>query len=46
MSGGGRDSREDEPPPLLGTWRRLYLVVLAALAVEIALFWAFTRAFR
>jgi hypothetical protein len=36
---------DDEHPPILGTWRRLYALVLLALAAEIALFWAFTRAF-
>ena len=36
----------DEPPPILGAWWRLYAVVLIALAIEIALFWAFTQAFR
>ena len=37
---------EDEPPPVLGTWTRLYALVLIALAAEIALFWVFTRAFH
>jgi hypothetical protein len=36
----------DEPPPVLGRWTRLYALVLIALAAEIALFWALTRAFR
>jgi hypothetical protein len=36
----------DEPPPILGSWRRLYALVLIALAGEIALFWTFTQAFR
>jgi hypothetical protein len=35
----------DEPPPLLGRWSRLYALVLIALAIEIAVFWALTRAF-
>ena len=33
----------DEPPPFLGTWGRVYAVVLAFLAVTIFLFWLFTR---
>jgi hypothetical protein len=35
-----------EPPPVLGRWSRLYAVVLIALALEIAFFWALTKAFR
>jgi hypothetical protein len=35
----------DEPPPFLGTWRRLYLGVLLYLAILIVLFYLFTRAF-
>jgi len=33
----------DEPPPVLGTWRKLYGLVLLVLAVLIALFYALTR---
>jgi hypothetical protein len=39
-------SPADEPPPFLGRWSRLYALVLVLLAVEIALFWAFTQAFH
>jgi hypothetical protein len=35
----------DEPPPFLGTWRRVYTAVLVYLACLICLFYAFTRAF-
>jgi hypothetical protein len=35
----------DEPPPFLGTWRNVYLFVLAYLACVITLFYVFTRAF-
>jgi hypothetical protein len=35
----------DEPPPFLGTWRNVYIVVLAYLACVITLFYVFTRAF-
>jgi hypothetical protein len=36
----------DEPPPFLGTWRRVYVFVLFYLAGLIGLFYAFTVAFR
>ncbi len=35
----------DEPPPILGTWPRIYTAVLIYLAAIITLFFAFTRAF-
>jgi hypothetical protein len=35
----------DEPPPFLGTWRRVYTAVIVYLALLIALCYAFTRAF-
>ena len=35
----------DEPPPFLGTWKRVYLAVVLYLATLIALFYLFTRAF-
>jgi hypothetical protein len=35
----------DDPPPILGTWRRLYTVVLVYLALIIVSFYVFTRAF-
>jgi hypothetical protein len=36
----------DEPPPFLGTWKRVYRAVLLYLACIIALFYLFTRAYR
>ena len=36
---------EDEPPPFLGSWRRVYIVVLIYLACVIAAFYTFTRIF-
>lgn len=36
----------DDPPPLLGRWRNLYIVVLGNLALLIALFWTITRVFN
>jgi hypothetical protein len=35
----------DEPPPVLGTWPRVYAVVLAWLAALVALFYTFARAY-
>lgn len=35
----------DEPPPFLGSWRRIYVAVLIYLAAIIGLFAAFGRAF-
>jgi len=34
----------DEPPPFLGTWRRVYTAVVLYLAVLITLFWLFGKA--
>jgi hypothetical protein len=36
----------DEPPPFLGTWKRVYTVVALYLAALIALFYWFTRTFN
>jgi hypothetical protein len=36
----------DEPPPFLGTWRRVYVGVLIYLCVIITIFYLFTRAYR
>ena len=41
MSSEGGDPAE--PPPLLGSWRNVYAVVLVVLAVLIALFYMLTR---
>jgi hypothetical protein len=35
----------DEPPPFLGTWRRVYIFVLCYLAFVITAFYAFSRAY-
>jgi hypothetical protein len=45
MSGPARAPAPDQPPPFLGAWRRVYIAVLAYLALLIALFYAFTKAF-
>jgi hypothetical protein len=36
---------DDDPPPLLGTWNRVYVAVLLYLAALIAVFYLFERAF-
>ena len=38
--------RAEEPPPVGGSWRALYAVVLLNLAALVLLFYLFTRAFR
>jgi hypothetical protein len=35
----------DEPPPFLGSWRRVYVMVVCYLGVLIGLFYLFTRRF-
>lgn len=39
------EMRECEPPPILGRWRNLNILVLAWLAFLILLFYAFTQYF-
>jgi hypothetical protein len=41
-----KHSQAEEPPPVGGSWRNLYTVVLLNLAALAALFYLFTRAFR
>jgi hypothetical protein len=36
---------DEDPPPIGGSWNVLYAIVLLNLALLIALFYAFTRAF-
>jgi hypothetical protein len=36
---------DDEPPPIMGSWRRIYIFVLCYLALLIAGFYVFTRVF-
>ena len=36
---------DDEPPPILGSWRRLYALVIAILVAEMVLLALLTRAF-
>jgi hypothetical protein len=37
-----RDDRS-EPPPLIGSWRNVYALIVLVLAVLICLFYALTR---
>jgi hypothetical protein len=37
---------KEEPPPILGSWRRLYVAVLLYLCAAIALFTLFTKAYN
>ena len=41
-----RDIEAEEPPPIGGSWRALYGVVLGTLALLIAAFAVFTRHYR
>jgi len=36
----------DDPPPFLGSWRRIYVAVLVYLCLIIAGFYLFTLAYR
>ena len=36
----------DEPPPVLGSWGRVYAALVVYLIAIVALFWAFTRSFN
>lgn len=35
----------EAPPPIGGSWKRLYVAVLLNLALLVAIFYAFTKAF-
>ena len=39
-------TQPEEPPPVLGSWNRLYALVLGVLALCITLFHLFGRVFR
>lgn len=36
----------EDPPPLLGSWRNLYLLVIGNLVFLIGVFWLVTEAYR
>ena len=40
-----RAGQPEEPPPFLGTWRRVYLAVIGWLALLILAFYLFARRF-
>jgi len=40
------ETYDNEPPPLLGTWSRVYTLVLVWLVFVIAVCWGFTRYFQ
>ena len=40
------ERHKEEPPPFLGTWKRIYAAVIAFLALLIALFYLFTQAYN
>jgi hypothetical protein len=39
------EAYDSEPPPILASWRNVYIFVLAWLALLIVLFYLFTRYF-
>ena len=40
------DHHPETPPPIGRTWNRLYTAVIVFLLVQIAVFYAFTKAFE
>ena len=36
----------EDQPPIGGTWRRLYAFVVIWLAIQVVIFYAFTKAFE
>jgi len=40
-----RSQMPDDPPPLLGSWRHVYIFVLCYLVLLIVSFYVFTQAF-
>ncbi len=40
------ETDKEEPPPFLGSWRRVYLAIVLYLGTLIALFGLFTRSFN
>jgi hypothetical protein len=39
----GPETGKEEPPPFLGSWRRIYIAIVIYLVTVIALFGLFTR---
>ncbi len=42
-AGARKPDSIEEPPPLLGTWRNLYVLLLVELGALVAGFWALAR---
>lgn len=42
----GAAGHEPGPPPIGGTWNRLYLIVLGELALLVVLFYWFTKVYE
>ncbi len=40
------EPHEDDAPPFLGSWRRIYIATLIYLAAIISVFYLFTRMYR
>lgn len=40
------EPRDDQGPPFLGTWRRVYVATMIYLAAIISAFYVFTRMYR
>jgi len=46
MQDNKQSASEDTPPPILGTWKRLYYVVMATFGLYFLLFYLLTKAFE
>ncbi|MBT8378107.1 MAG: hypothetical protein KJN64_02630 [Ignavibacteria bacterium] len=40
------EKEKDPPPPILGSWKKLYTLVILNLVALISLFYIFTKAFE
>lgn len=40
------NGESESPPPILGSWRNLYLLVIGSLALMVMVFYLFTIAYR
>lgn len=38
-----REPPPEAPPPILGSWTRLYALVIGALVFQVVLYWLLTR---
>jgi len=41
-----KSNKEETPPPLLGSWNKLYTLVFSTLVILIILFYIFTKVFE